>query len=227
MQEHVIGEIVDIDEAGVLTIRAPVPDIARAIVRKYKTAEIILPDGRRITPEQRRKCYALLGEITEYVDGVRTTEGVEEQKEFFKVEFMLRRMQAAERKMFSLSDCDMSTAREFITYLIDFIIKNDIPTRFPLIEQCEDIQRYVYACLLNKKCAVCGKHADLHHYGADKIGMGNNRQQVSHIGRQALPLCREHHTEAHTMGDVAFAQKYHLEPIEIDKKIAKIYGLKK
>ena len=193
MQEHVIGEIVDIDEAGVLTIRAPVPDIARAIVRKYKTAEIILPDGRRISPEQRRKCYALLGEIAEYVDGVRNAETVDEQKELLKLNFMLERMESTERKMFSLADCDMSTAREFITYLIDFIIRNDIPTRFPLIEQCEDIQRYVYTCLLNKKCAICGRRADLHH--VDAIGMGNNRREVAHIGRKALPLCREHHTE--------------------------------
>lgn len=223
MQEHVIGEIVDIDEAGVLTIRAPVPDIARAIVRKYKTAEIILPDGRRISPEQRRKCYALLGEIAEYVDGVRNAETVDEQKELLKLNFMLERMESTERKMFSLADCDMSTAREFITYLIDFIIRNDIPTRFPLIEQCEDIQRYVYTCLLNKKCAVCGRRADLHH--VDVIGMGNNRQKVSHIGRKALPLCREHHIEIHASGLQPFLGKYHLETVEIDKKIAKVYGL--
>ena len=225
MQEHVIGEIVDIDEAGVLTIRAPVPDIARAIVRKYKTAEIILPDGRRISPEQRRKCYALLGEIAEYVDGVRNAETVDEQKELLKLNFMLERMESTERKMFSLADCDMSTAREFITYLIDFIIRNDIPTRVPLVEQCEDIQRYVYACLLNKKCAICGRRADLHH--VDAIGMGNNRREVSHIGRKALPLCREHHTEIHASGLQQFLDKYHLETVEIDKKIAKVYGLKK
>lgn len=227
MQEHVIGEIVDIDEAGVLTIRAPVPDIARAIVRKYKTAEIILPDGRRISPEQRRKCYALLGEIAEYVDGVRNAETVDEQKELLKQNFMLERMESTERKMFSLADCDMSTAREFITFLIDFIIANDIPTRVPLIEQCEDISRYMYACTANRKCAVCGKPADIHHCEGSRIGAGVDREKVHQLGREVLPLCRVHHTECHTMPESEFIAKYHLQKVKLDEALCKRLKFKK
>jgi hypothetical protein len=44
---------------------------------------------------------------------------------------------------------------------------------------------------------------------------------------EALPLCREHHTEAHTMPDEDFFAKYHLDGgVVIDKTIAKIYKLK-
>jgi hypothetical protein len=50
--------------------------------------------------------------------------------------------------------------------------------------------------------------------------MGNDRDDVIHIGRAALPLCREHHTELHTKGNKEFMNHYHLEPIKIDKKIA-------
>ena len=224
IQEHIVGEIVDIDEYGTMTIKAGVPSLDRALLRKYKSCEIVLDDGRRISPQQRRKIYALIGEIDEYVNGMRTAGGTEEQKEFLKIEFMLHRMSDAERKMFSLADCSVTTAREFISFVIDFILANDIPTRFPLMEQCEDIGRYVYACLVNKKCAICGRKCDLHH--VDQVGMGNNRNEVHHLGRRALPLCREHHTEIHTIGHEAFTAKYHLEPVEIDKKICKLYHLK-
>ena len=156
IQEHILGTITDLSETGELTIKAGAPDIDRAVLRQYRTCEIILDDGRKISPQQRRKVYALLGEIDEYVNGIRTAEGVEEQKRLLKLEFMLKRMSKTERQLFSLADTDVTTAREFITFVIDFIVANDIPTRIPLLEQCEDIGRYVYACLVNKRCCICG-----------------------------------------------------------------------
>lgn len=225
VQEHVIGEIQDVREDGRVIITAGLPDLDRALLRQYKKVEIILPDGRRISAEQRRKVYALLGEIAEYVDGIRNADTIEEQKRLLKMEFMLKRMGSAERRMFSLSDCDMSTAREFITYLIDFIVRNDIPTSVPLREQCEDIEKYVYACLMAKKCAVCGKSADLHHVSA--IGAGRDRREVYQIGMEVLPLCREHHTESHSIGQDSFLDKYHLVPVKLTKEIGKRYRLTK
>ena len=225
IQEHIVGEIVDIDEYGTMTIKAGVPSLDRALLRKYKSCEIVLDDGRRISPQQRRKIYALIGEIDEYVNGIRSQEGVEEQKQFLKMEFMLNRMSDTERILFSLSDCSVTTARAFINHIIDFILKNDIPTKFPLITQTDDVVHYVMACLYNKRCAVCGKPSDLHH--VDAIGAGNNRNEAHHLGRLALPLCREHHTELHQSGNQSFMEKYHLEPVKIDEKMCKIYKLKK
>jgi hypothetical protein len=218
VNERTIGHIVKIDESGAATITAVLPNLYHACDRKYDTVEIILPDGRRISPEQRRKIYALLGEIAEFVDGVRNAETVEDAKNVMKWEFVLKRMESQERKLFSLSDCDMTTAREFITYLIDFIVKNDIPTKVSLLEHCEDIGRYVLACMYSRKCCVCGKHADIHHI--DRVGMGNDRNEIHNVGRRALPLCREHHTLIHN-DERGFLEKYHLEPIILDKALCK------
>jgi hypothetical protein len=225
INEHASGRIIDIDSGGTATIKAVLPNLYHALDRRYNEVEIILPDGRRISPEQRRKCYALIGEIAEFIEGFRTSETIEDTKQVMKWDFILKRMESQERQLFSLSSCDMSTAREFITYLIEFIVKNDIPTKVPLIEQCEDISKYVYACMVNKRCCICGKPADLHHVNA--IGMGNDRDEVIHIGREALPLCRVHHTELHSIGNSSFMAKYHIEPAKIDEKIAKIYKLNK
>ena len=71
IQEHAQGIIIDIMEDGTAVIHAALPDLNRALLRDYGKVEIILPDGRRISPEQRRKVYALIGEVAEYVDGIR------------------------------------------------------------------------------------------------------------------------------------------------------------
>lgn len=227
VQEHVAGLITDIDADGTLTINACVPSIDRALLRQYRECTIILQDERRITPRQRAACYALLGEIDEYVNGIRSEAGMEEQKNFLKLDFMLKRMTDAERRMFSLSDCSVTTATAFITFLIEFILANDIPTKFPLVEKADDIGAYVYACLANKKCAVCGRHADLHHAEGSHVGSGFNRNEVHHLGREVLPLCRAHHEEVHRTGEAEFLEKYHLEPVKLDERLCKIYKLKK
>ena len=227
VNEHVLGRIERIFEDGTMEIIAPIPDMDRALLRKYTECEIVLDDGRRISSRQRAKIYALLGSIDEYVNGIRTDTGREEQKQLLKMEFMLKRMTATERRMFSLSDCSVTTARAFIDFLIEFIIANDIPVRFSLAEKAEDIEHYVYACLANKKCAVCGRPCDLHHAEGSRIGMGSDREKVHHLGREALPLCRKHHDECHAMPEKEFLEKYHLVPVKLDEKLCKVYGLRR
>ena len=219
--EIIRGRIEDYGADGSLYIRAIIPDIGRACLRKYDEVQVGLPDGRRITPDQRRKAYALMNEIAEWMGDL-----PEYVKRLMKMDFMVTRMQALQKQIFSLSDCDVTTAREFINYLIDFIIEHDVPTQTPLIELCEDISKYVYACLMHKKCAVCGKsHADLHHVTA--IGAGVNRDTVYQIGIPVLPLCREHHMESHNIGQQEFLKLHHLQPIGLTVEIGKKYKLTK
>ena len=221
MQEIIQGKIETMDDNGGIVITAIVPSVMRALVRKYKKVEIGLCDGRSISPEQRKKIYALLAEISDYVG-----DDTESTKRTMKMDFVMNRMQAMQRKMFSLSDVDMNTASEFISYLVEFILEHDIPCQDnKLSDLCDDIGKYVYACLMNKKCAVCGSHADLHHI--DTVGMGNDRQEVHHLGRLVMPLCREHHTEIHTIGIETFLSKYHLQAVNADESICRKYKLRR
>lgn len=198
-------------------------DVNTFLKRMAGDSELILHDGRRISTEQQRKVYALIGEIADFMEGYRNVATIESTKRMMKLQFAVKCMTDTERHLFSLSNCDVTLAREFITFIIDFIIENDIPTRIPLIEQSEDIARYIYACLMNKKCAVCGKPAHLHH--VDTVGAhGGDRAHINHIGLRCLPLCSEHHEEIHRKGN-EFMTGYHLEPIKIDKDIAKVYHL--
>ena len=215
--EVVAGKIVQASPEG-LTIFVPYQDTARYIHRAYDMVQVGLPDGRTISPEQRRKAYALLTEIADW-----SGDYLQRIKDATKHDFVRDRLQGLRRELFSLSDCDMTTAREYISYLIELILDYDVPTRVPLAELCEDIRRYVYACLMHRKCAVCGQPCDLHH--VDRVGMGGDRREMEHIGMDCLPLCRAHHQEAHDHGDQALLEKYHLEPIPIDETIARKYKL--
>jgi hypothetical protein len=226
IQEHVLGRIVDMTEDGEAVIKAALPSLTRAADRQYETVEIILPDGRKITPQQRKKIYCLIGEIADYIEGIKNAETAESTKTMMKWEFILKRMESQERKLFSLSNCDESTAREFITYLLDFIIQNDIPMSVSPLDNCEDIGRYVYSCAANRRCCVCGRPADIHHTIGSKIGMGNDRTEVHHLGREILPLCREHHTICHN-DEKGFIEKYHLQKIKLDENLCKKLKLKK
>ena len=219
--EIVSGNITAINTDGTITIRAGLPDMSRALLREYNEVQIGLPDGRTISPEQRRKAYALMNEIASWMGDL-----PEYVKRLMKMGFMVERMQALEKQIFSLSDCDVTTAREFINYLIDFMLEHDVPSSEPLYKLCEDVKRYVYMCLMQKKCVVCGKNrAELHHVTA--IGAGNNRRNVYQIGMPVLPLCREHHTESHTIGQKDFIARYHIEPIPLTEEIGKKYKLTK
>lgn len=179
---------------------------------------VIWADSRMRTPEQIRKAWALMGEIAAY-QGECKEEVYRERSTAFSLDH-LETLQGR----FHLSRATVSEARAFINLLVETIIEYGIPTREPLYGLSDDLERYTWACLMHKKCAVCGKAADLHH--VDHVGMGFNRNEISHIGMRCLPLCREHHMEAHSKGQIVFDAKYHLTAIPITKEIAKVYRLK-
>lgn len=179
---------------------------------------VIWHDMAQISPEQRRKAYALMGEISAW-SGM----SVEQIKETEKQRFWKQFAKELNDDLFSLSDCSMTEARGYINHLIDLCLEFDIPTRMPLYDNSDDIDHYVRACLMRKKCAVCGQHAELHH--VDAIGMGYDRREKPQIGNAVISLCRGHHTEIHNIGNRAFLDRYHLTTTALDEKSARVYNL--
>lgn len=196
----------------IATTRPDVPNLGDEV-------EVIWHDMRRISPEQRRKAYALMGEIAAW-----SGDSPENVKAALKVDFRAKTMEGMQKQLFSLSDCDMSTARDFISFVIDFMIEYDVPSSRPLTEYAEDIEAYVYACLMHRKCAICGKKSDVHHW--KRIGMGANKREAIHLGMPLEPLCRLHHQECHRMNQSDFDSKYHITPVTATEQICKRLGLK-
>ena len=220
--ETVKGRIVGYDERRQeLLIRAPYDDWVTLTKREYSQVLVQPIDGRPLSDKQRKCCYALIREIADY-----TGQGIDPTKEWMKLKFLADDLEQTADKIFSLSNAPMSLVCAFQRYLVRFILDWDIPCRFSLLDMVDDVHDYIYSCLLNKKCCICGAHTDLHHI--DRVGMGRDRNDIIHEGLEVLPLCREHHTEAHTMPDAEFFAKYHLPGgIVMDATLCRIYKLKR
>ena len=177
--------------------------------------EIRVDDGRRISSEQRKKIYALCRDISDY-----TGHDVEDLKEnILKVGFMIKE----DRDYFSLSDVDMTTARYFIEYILEFCFEWNVPLNGKTVALAREVNNYLYLCLKYRRCAICGRYADIHH--VDAVGSGRDRNKVDHTKLRMIALCREHHQETHTIGWLTFRSKYHVEGILLNEKSLKELGI--
>ena len=210
MYEHAVLEKYRIDQDGTsLQIKIPGVDLGQYITeKKARYAEIRIDDGRTITSLQRRKAYATIRDISSWTGYL-----PEEQKEWLKYLYIER----TGNPYFSLSDCSMDTAREFINIILDYALEEGIPLSERGIERTDDIGRYLYSCIKNKRCAVCGRPGEIHH--VDAIGAGRDRRYVDDSGYRKICLCREHHTVAHQRGMKAFEQMYHVYGIVVQEDI--------
>lgn len=219
--DTVKGRIVGYDErTQELLIRAHYDDWYTMTKRGYKECLVQPLDARTLSDRQRKMCYALLREISDY-----TGQDVHSAKEYLKLRFLADDFGETADRIFSLSNAPMSLVCAFQRYLVRFIVEYDIPCRVPLLEYVDDVPDYIYACLIAKKCCITGRPADLHHI--DRVGMGRDRDDIIHEGMEVLPLCREMHQEAHTMSDREFFEKYHLPGgVVMDKTLCRIYKVK-
>ena len=162
--------------------------------------DVIVNDPYKITDKQRRKVFALVNDIEAHTGQPRDW-----LREMFQdyVTFL-----NGYDKRISLSDCTRKQAGELIDVIIEWIFENDIPLRFKTSDLIKNDRTFLYMATINRKCVICGKHAELAHYQA--VGRGRNRRKIEHFGNKVLALCREHHTEQHQIGMDTFNSKYHL-----------------
>lgn len=219
--ETVKGRIVGYDERRQeMLVRVPYNDWFMMTKRDFKECLVQPIDSRHLSDKQRRTCFALLRSISDY-----TGQGLDSTKEYMKLRFLTEDMEQTADRIFSLSNAPMSLVCAYQRYLVRFILDFDIPCDFPLLEFVDDVEDFIYYSLVTKKCCICGMPTDLHH--VDRVGMGRDRHDIIHEGMEALPLCREHHGEAHTMPDAEFFAKYHLPGgVVMDKTLCRLYGLK-
>lgn len=199
---------------GKQLILLPNEPLDREILQKQvESIEIRLNDGRTISADQRRKIFATIRDISLWSG---------HEPEYLRSYLTWDYIQKNELDWFSLSNTDMTTAKEFLNYLIDFCFDWDVPTKDTLLNQTDDIGKYLYLCLEHRKCAICNKRADVHH--VDVVGMGRNREKIVHIGMRAIALCREHHEEAHQRQNELFAE-HHIYGIKLDEYLCKCLSL--
>lgn len=186
--------------------------------QRPKELELILDDGRRITASQRKKAYATINDIAHFTGDV-----PEAIKEHYKYQLMIK----SGVDYFSLKDCSVSTAREYITAMIDDCIEYGIPLGDYGANRTDDIDRYLYMCLKTRTCAITGrKGADIHHVLGSRIGMGRNRLRVDHGNLKLVALSREWHTRVHAEGEENIFKKFKIYGIKADRKLLRELKLK-
>lgn len=227
-----------------LTIIAPFQEEELLERRNITECEIYLHDGREISPAQRNKIFALIGDITEWVSGFDKKKlAFQETLAAMQLNYLIAvtpenvRRQLTQNycrlcgiDLFSLSSrtpetIDMTTAKDFIDWLVELCVENGIPCIDTLLNRCEDIGRYLYACVANRRCAICGEKAEIHEY--DRVGVGRSRRKLHHEGQRVQPLCRKHHREVDDIGQETFDRKYHMEWVRLDSHLCERLGWKK
>lgn len=181
------------------------------ISQKCTSVDVLLNDGRRCSDDQKRKIWAILGDIALYNGDDKKTLHIILKEVFCNIKHI---------DMFSLSNVDVSTMCEYISFLIEFCLIWDIPCYDTLLNRTDDISKYLWLCLYYKKCAICGKKSEYHHATGSRIGMGRNRKEVPIIGTNGFSLCRIHHDEIHK-SEMEFCDKYHVYATKINNDIMK------
>lgn len=173
--------------------------------------EIRIDDGRRIRNDQRAKYFATLKDISDHTGNV-----LEDMHDYFKFLYCYRNRV----EKISMSNCSVSEAREMINIIMDFALESDVPLKDLGINRTDDVDAYLYKCLILRKCVIEGTKAEIHH--VDSVGMGRNRKKISHRGHRLIALSRKWHTKVHQEGEEEIFNKYKIYGLAIDD-----IGLKK
>lgn len=167
--------------------------------------DIKIRDQRQISDAQRGLIFALCEDIESYSghdrEEIRTTA-----------------MVANDIPTMNRDYCSVTDANLIISTLIQYCIDNRIPFRRSTRSQFEFTEKQTYMLTVKRQCVICGTDAHIHHYNC-RVGMGRNRDKISHVGMEVLPLCADHHKEAHAIGDINFAKKYHVNGIKVDERL--------
>ena len=215
---------------GLITLQLSTDDIHT--LEKYhasgqqQVVSLIASDENGVSAQQRKFAFALLHDIWWSQVGGLWIETPETVKQHFYA--MYEYYNSLDFGEFSLSAAKgtETDTNQFINMLLDYAAIHDISLSVKPLNELEpqEIARWEYRCLMEKMCVVCGKKpSDLHHL--DTVGSGVNRQHTNHLGHRAVQLCREHHNLAHSLGIETFMQRFKINGIKIDEKIALAHGL--
>ena len=170
------------------------------------SVEVDIEDNRTITPEQRKKAFAMIGDIANWQGDL--PQAVEEMFKYFAMSTF-----SEIPEHFSLSNCSVTTARLYIQLLLEFCFKWDVPFATRTWDAISSDYATQMQCLKHRQCVICRKHAQFAH--VETVGMGRNRKFIDHSQHHFMALCATHHAEQHNIGINTFIQKYHIKPLKL------------
>lgn len=176
-------------------------------------------DSRGITPDQLKYTYCLLHDIVEY-----TGYQLEEVKDFLKTEYCIEYQKPKETFSLAYNQTSLYDAREFITFVIEWCFKNEIPFQHHEFYIGNENTRILFLYLKYRRCFISGEKGEICH--VEPVGMGRNRNKIDHSKHHLMCLSHFYHMEQHTIGLTEFMKKYHVVPIKLNKRQLKEIGIR-
>ncbi|RRD39268.1 hypothetical protein EII29_07625 [Leptotrichia sp. OH3620_COT-345] len=151
-----------------------------------------------------------------------------EIKEVMKEQFSI----STDQLNFSTSCCDMETANEFISFIIEqaldlginlYILGKQDKRYRHILEIDKMTERYIIACLRKRTCCICGKKhdeyntVDLEHY--DNVNTIGGYEFDDGLQTRFMTLCREHHSERHSISEKDFENKWYLSGVWLNPQL--------
>lgn len=202
-----------------LPVEKVYPGLKQQIEERLNHYPIKVIPVKRLSKAQNGLIHVLLKQFGEELGWT-----MQDMKEYQKEQFALSR----DLEKFSTANCDMEMANDFIAFIIEQALRNEInlyvlnkhDNRYKSILKVDKTtERYVIACLRAKTCAICGrKGADLHHWKTIASAAGTYENDDG-LKTPFMSLCRIHHNEFHEIGQKEFEEKYHIEGVWLNPQL--------
>ena len=207
------------------------PGLKQQIEERLNHYSIKVIPVKRLSKAQNGLIHVLLKQFGEELGWT-----MQDMKEYQKEQFALSR----DLGNFSTANCDMEMANDFIAFIIEQALENEInlyvlnkhDNRYKSILKVDKTtERYVIACLRKRACCICGKEhneyntIELHHWNS--VASIGGYENCDGLKTPFMSLCAKHHQEFHTTGKETFKNKYYIEGVwlneELVKELKKIY----
>lgn len=214
-QAEIIGDKIVLT----VTVEKVLPETKKQLERELNNYLIEVIPVKKISSAQNGLIHVLL---KQYGDELGWT--MSDMKEYLKEQFSL----SYDLFEFSTSKCDMQTANEFITYIIEHALENKVNLYIMnkqdgryrhIIENDSITNRYIIKCLHEKICVITNKPAQLDHW--DNVSQIGGYEFDNGLKTRFLPLCHEMHDKKHTIGREAFKELYHIEGIWLNENLVR------
>ena len=211
-----------------LPVEKVYPGLKQQIEERLNHYPIKVIPVKRLSKAQNGLIHVLLKQFGEELGWT-----MQDMKEYQKEQFALSR----DLEKFSTANCDMEMANDFIAFIIEQALENEInlyvlnkhDNRYKSILKVDKTtERYVIACLRKRVCCICGKEHNeyneiqLDHYDTVANTVGTYENDDGLHGR-FLPLCSYHHFEKHSKSLKEFEEKYHIEGVWLNPQL--VYDL--
>lgn len=217
-------EIVNEEIVITLPVEKVYPGLKQLIEERLNHYPIKVIPVKRLSKAQNGLIHVLLKQFGEELGWT-----MQDMKEYQKEQFALSR----DLEKFSTANCDMEMANDFIAFIIEQALENEInlyvlnkqDNRYKSILKVDKTtERYVIACLRKRVCCICGKEHNeyneiqLDHYDTVANTVGTYENDDGLHGR-FLPLCSYHHFEKHSKSLKEFEEKYHIEGVWLNPQL--------